>query len=492
VGPGPLAGPRHFTTSLTQMTSTTSLNALHADLVTLLGEEGVSVELPARERASTDAATLSPIISELLPLGLADLVAYPRTPEQIAGVICACFRHDVPVTPRGKGSGNYGQGIPMRGGVVLDTRKANRVLDVADGLITAEAGATMVAMEQAANAAGQQLWMYPSTAQSTIGGFLSGGSGGTGSIVHGSNWMGFVTALDVALPGETPTIIHVEGDEAQTFVHTYGTAGVITAATVRLEPLMEWRSLYAVFAEFSTAQAALRRISQLSPAPRLVSADPAPIAAALPGDAAISPEQATLRAILEASTVAAATEQVEALGGQVTDVRDGARHTFKLSSLSYNHPIYWLKRKSSQEWFHVEVGGDALIDRIDEVLGVYPGGLLHIEAAHHFPIGMLTAPYTGAEDVYAGYPKLQALGVRVHSPHQWYVDHDIDELVALKARTDPSGILNPGKVGAPDDLPKSDSLSAVATIGHIMDQVDAEMDELVQELDQVGAESSST
>jgi hypothetical protein len=104
---------------------------------------------------------------------------------------------------------------------------------------------------------------------------------------------------------------------------------------------------------------------------------------------------------------------------------------------------------------------------------------------------MLTAPYTGAADVYAGYPKLEALGVRVHSPHQWYVDHGIDELVALKARTDPRGILNPGKVGAPDDVPQGQIPGAAATLGHIMDQVDAEMDEIVEALDEVGAESGT-
>ena len=457
------------------MTSTQTIDALHQELITTLGDDGVSAELRARERASTDAATLSPIISEQLPLGLADLVAYPRTPEQIAAVVCACYRHDVPVTPRGKGTGNYGQGIPMRGGVVLDTRRTNAVVEVADGLIIAEAGATMVAMEQAANAAGQQLWMYPSTAQSTIGGFLSGGSGGTGSIVHGSNWMGFVTALDIALPGDEPALIHVEDDEAQTFVHTYGTAGVIARATVRLEPLQEWRSLYAVFEDYVAAQAALRKLSKLAPTPRLVSADPREIAAKLPKDESIHVEKATLRAILEESTLPAARRVIEQLGGTVTDVRDGARHAFKLSSLSYNHPIYWLKRGSPDEvWFHVEVGGDALIDRLEQALAVYPGALLHIEAAHQFPIGMLTAPYRSAAEVYAGYPVLQALGVRVHSPHQWYVDHDVDDLIALKARTDPSGILNPGKIGAPAGVATGDGTASAQAAGHIMDQLVAD------------------
>ncbi len=90
----------------------------------------------------------------------------------------------------------------------------------------------------------------------------------------------------------------------------------------------------------------LRQLSALSPRPRLASADPAPIAAKLPADPAIAPDQASLRAVLDLATVPAAQQAIEAAGGVVTDVRDGVRHTLKLSSLSYNHPIYWLKRNT--------------------------------------------------------------------------------------------------------------------------------------------------
>lgn len=79
-------------------------------------------------------------------------------------------------------------------------------------------------IEQAAHEAYQQILMYPSTAQSSIGGFLSGGSGGTGSIAHGSNHQGFVLALDVVHAVPDATLVHVEGDDAQPYVHTYGTA----------------------------------------------------------------------------------------------------------------------------------------------------------------------------------------------------------------------------------------------------------------------------
>ncbi|MFC8731800.1 FAD-binding oxidoreductase [Luteimicrobium sp. NPDC057192] len=438
-----------------------SLAALRAELVAALGERGVTDDERTRARASVDEATMSPILSEQLPLGLADLVAYPTGADQIARVLAAAARHGVPVTTRGKGTGNYGQGIPLQGGLVLDTSRARAVVEVGDGYVTAEAGASMVALEQAANAAGQQLWMYPSTAQSTLGGFLSGGSGGTGSISHGSNWEGFVTALDVALPGDEGVLRHVEGEEAQTFVHTYGTAGVIARATVRLEPLQDWRAVYASFDDFGGALAAVRALRGLDPAPRLVSADLPFVSDRLPADPAIVKGKASLRAILDVSTLAEATALVEASGGAITDVREGAQQTLKVSMLSYNHPIWWLKKNEPDTvYFHVEVGGEALVDAIDEVHAVYPGGMLHIEAAHRFPIGMLTAPYTGADDVYAGYPRLQELGVRVHSPHQYYVDHGVEELLALKATTDPDGLLNPGKLGTPEGLAVGDATAS--------------------------------
>jgi len=428
----------------------TNTEALLAELIELLGERGVSTDLKTRERASVDEATMSPILSEQLPLGLADLVAYPANAEQIAAVVAAATRHRVPVTTRGKGTGNYGQGIPLHGGLVLDTTRARAIVEVGDGVITAEAGASMVHLERAGTASGQQLWMYPSTAQSTVGGFLSGGSSGTGSIAHGSNWEGFVVALDVALPGNTPTLTHVEGEDARTFVHTYGTAGVIARATVRLEPAQDWRAVYASFPTFEEALGAVRTLRALDPLPRLVSADRAAVAERLPADPAIPAGRASLRAILDVVALDEASSLISAAGGSVEDVREGAQQTVKVSMLSYNHPIWWLKKNSpGREYFHVEVGGEALIDRIHEVEAVYQGGMLHIEAAHRFPIGMLTAEYTGAADVYAGYVKLVELGVRVHSPHQFYVDHGVEELLALKERTDPDGLLNPGHLGAP-------------------------------------------
>ena len=428
----------------------TNTEVLLAELAELLGERGVSADLKTRERASVDEATMSPILSEQLPLGLADLVAYPASAEQIAVVVAAATRHGVPVTARGKGTGNYGQGIPLQGGLVLDTTRARAVVEVGEGVITAEAGASMALLERAANANGQQVWMYPSTAQSTVGGFLSGGSGGTGSIAHGSNWEGFVVALDVALPGPEPVLAHVEGEDARTFVHTYGTAGVIARATVRLEPAQDWRAVYASFPTFEEALGAVRTLRALDPLPRLVSADRAAVAERLPADPAIPAGRASLRAILDAASLDEAASLISAAGGSVEDVREGAQQTVKVSMLSYNHPIWWLKKNSpGREYFHVEVGGEALIDRIHEVEAVYPGGMLHIEAGHRFPIGMLTAEYTGAADVYAGYAKLVELGVRVHSPHQFYVDHGVEELLALKERTDPDGLLNPGHLGAP-------------------------------------------
>ena len=422
------------------------ITALTDALTGLLGPDAVSTDLAAREQASVDGAPMSPILAAQLPLGLADIVVYIKDPASVPEVIGLAATQGVPVTPRGKGTGNYGQAIPLRGGIVLDLSRAGRILEVGDGFITAEAGATMIALERAARKAGQQLWMYPSTAGSSIGGFLAGGSGGTGSIRHGGNDDGFVVALDVAHPG-APTLVHVEGAQAAGYVHAYGVTGIIVRATVRLEPAQDWSSLYASFDTFERALPAVRELGRATPAPRLVSADTPYVSAALPTDLdAIPPGRASLRAIVDPDAVAAAAAVVEKHGGRVEVVRPGARGTIKLSMLSYNHPTWHLQAAEPGKYFHLEVGGDALFDRIDDVHAVFPGSMLHIEAAHTTPIGMLNAVYKSPEQVAAGIQALQQLGVGVHSPHQYYVDYKVDAAKDLAARNDPAGILNPGKL----------------------------------------------
>jgi FAD/FMN-containing dehydrogenase len=423
-----------------------NIDALAAQLRDLLGDRGVTTEPAALERASVDGSRLSPIIREQLPLGLAELVAYPTSAEQIALVVAAAVRLEVPITPRGKGTGNYGQAIPMRGGLVLDLSRARAIVEVGDGFITAEAGVSMVALEQAANKADQQILMYPSTANSSIGGFLGGGSGGTGSIKHGSNSNGFVLALDVVHAVPDAQLVHVEGVAAQAYVHNYGTAGIIARATIALEPLQDWRGFYASFDTFEQALSLIRPFADLEPTPRLVSADLATLANALPADPAIPADRANLRGILDAASVAEATRLVEAAGGRVEDVREGPQASMKISMMSYNHPIEFLQKAYPDTYFHVEVSGDALVDRIEEVHAVYPGGMLHIESQHGRPIGMLAAIYTNADDVYAGFAKLTELGVGFHNPHQWFVDFEPERTVALAETTDPHGLLNPGKL----------------------------------------------
>ncbi|MCU1527237.1 MAG: dehydrogenase, partial [Frondihabitans sp.] len=430
---------------------TTALEALEKDLRELLGDRGVSRELAAREKASVDGSRLSPVISEQLPLGLADLVAFPANADEIAAAVAAAVHHSVPITPRGKGTGNYGQAIPMSGGLVLDMSRARAITEVGDGFITAEAGTTMVALEQAANKTGQQILMYPSTAQSSLGGFLSGGSGGTGSIKHGSNSMGFVAALDVVHAVPRASLIHVVGEDAQPYVHNYGTAGIIARASVRLEPLQDWRGFFASFDTFEQALSLIRPFAALEPTPRLVSADLPTLADALPDDPGIVKGRVSLRGILDATTIGEASALVVSAGGRVEDIREGAQTSMKISMMSYNHPIEWLQKAYPNTYFHVEVSGDALIDRIDEVHAVYPGGMLHIESQHGRPIGMLAGIYTSAADVYAGFAALTELGVGYHNPHQWFVDFETERTRNLAAITDPSGLLNPGKLFATSD-----------------------------------------
>ncbi|HEX4226771.1 MAG TPA: FAD-binding oxidoreductase [Pseudonocardiaceae bacterium] len=430
--------------------SATDIAALVADLTDALGAGSVSVDPTARKVASTDWAHMSPVLSAKLPAGLADVVAYPTTPEQIATATHLAHRHGIPVTPRGQGTGNYGQGIPLRDGLVIDTSRCNRVLEVGDGWIRAEAGASFVALENAARQHNQEIAIMPSTVGSAIGGFLAGGSGGTGSVENGFIWDDYVHELRVAPCTDAPELVTVDGPAAcRPHLHAYGVTGVLATVTVRLVPKRDWIGLLGSFDDEPSAVAAGRELMRLAPPPRILSIDEPAVVATLPADPAIPAGRFSLRAVLDRSVESVAGAIVSGHGGVVEQVRDnGAAY---LASLSFNHLTY-RARKARPDLCHLQVAGEAMITRGAELRAVLPETMVHFDgflldrAEGPGYVGMLLCRFENSEKLYAGMDRLRDLGLLVDDPHSWLLGGDLSTVRETAATFDPDGLLNPGKL----------------------------------------------
>ena len=101
------------------------------------------------ERLSQDFYWFSPVLKRQLEHLRAHAVARPRTEDEIRAVVAACAAARVPITVRGSGTGNYGQCMPLHGGVILDLSAYNRLLWCEGGLGRAQAGIRMMEMDRA-------------------------------------------------------------------------------------------------------------------------------------------------------------------------------------------------------------------------------------------------------------------------------------------------------------------------------------------------------
>src|SRR5262249_34998061 len=139
------------------------------------------------KQKSRDFYWYSPILKRRLDHVTADLVVSPTSEAEVIETLRACFRLGIPVTPRGSGTGNYGQAMPPSGGVVLNLANMNKIKEIRPGRVTVEAGAVLAKIDQATRAhSGQEIRLSPSTYQTaSAGGFVCGGSGGVGSVKWG-------------------------------------------------------------------------------------------------------------------------------------------------------------------------------------------------------------------------------------------------------------------------------------------------------------------
>ena len=228
------------------------------------GDSRVLTQPQLVDQLSRDFYWYSPVLRKQLDGKTGDVVVQPVNVAEIQDVLRYCHAHDLPVTVRGAGTGNYGQAVPLHGGVVLDLALMDRVEAIQpDGVAVCQPGARLGVVESEARKVGWELRCYPSTiVKASVGGFLGGGSGGIGSVAHG-NLRDFQTvrAIEVVTMEAEPRVVKHEGEAVHDILHAWGTNGVITRIWLALTPAVEWSQCSVAFATFDSAYDFSERIA---------------------------------------------------------------------------------------------------------------------------------------------------------------------------------------------------------------------------------------
>ena len=220
--------------------------------------DGIKIEDNAKivQQKSRDFYWYSPVLKRQLDHVTGDLVVSPKNEAEVIHILAACFRHGIPVTPRGTGTGNYGQAMPLSGGVVLSLAEMNEVTAIAPGRVVTGPGAILADIDRATRAhSGQELRIHPSTYNTaSIGGFIAGGSGGVGSINFGGlRDFGNVLRLRVVTMEAEPRVLELTGEDLHKVTHAYGTNGIITEVEMPLTAAYDWVDVIVGFDNFMDA-----------------------------------------------------------------------------------------------------------------------------------------------------------------------------------------------------------------------------------------------
>jgi FAD/FMN-containing dehydrogenase len=449
-----------------------------ADLAGLRAELGdlPVIDDPARVRQkSRDFYWYSPVLKRRLDAVTADLVVEAQSEQDVIRILGACFRHRVPVTVRGGGSGNYGQAMPLKGGVVLDLAPLDRVTDIGFGRVRAEAGAKLARIDQACQEhSRQELRFHPSTLKmGTIGGFVAGGSSGVGSITWGIlRDPGNILGVRVVTMEAEPRVLELRGAAIQQVNHAYGTNGVITEVEMPLAPAWAWVDLILGFADLMTAVRfadALARQDGL--VKKLISVVAAPIGELYfrPLQSRIAKGQHLVLLMLSELSLDAVRDLLRTWPGQILLERaadDPRRKALPVYELSWNHTtLHALKIDPSVTYLQVLYPPPAHVERALELHRHYDEEvMIHLEfvrfegqiACFGLPIVRFTTENRLDEII----RHHEDHGCPIFNPHAFTLEEggmkQVDPTqLAFKRQADPLGLLNPGKMLAwdhPDDI----------------------------------------
>ncbi|WP_113156590.1 FAD-binding oxidoreductase [Nitratireductor sp. OM-1] len=416
------------------------------------------------ELRSRDYFWYSPILSEDIGHFVGDLVVIPADEEQVRRVAAAAARLRIPITIRGGGTGNYGQCVPLEGGIILDMTKIDRVLSIEPGRVRVQAGARIARLDDAVRETGQELLMYPSTRRiATIGGFFTGGSGGIGSLRHGMlRDDGNIYSVKVMTLEPEPKIIELHGHDIQKVQHAYGTNGIVMELEIGLTEKTDWVHTAALFDSYdATLRFCLKALEEkldcylLTTVDRRFSRFYTKFGDLFPADrdavfAMIAPEEQERFAELAAS-----------FGGRVSfSMTQDELHANGLQpayECGWNHTTLQAL-KAEEGWTYLQVAYPRPFDPETVMRQMERYGddqYMHHEMARLEGevqiFGLPLVRYKDRDDTYQVIRELEELdGCDIYDPHAFTIEDggmkQIDTMqIEFKKLADPFGLLNPGK-----------------------------------------------
>jgi FAD/FMN-containing dehydrogenase len=423
-------------------------------------------------RLSQDFSWFSPVLKRQLEGKRAEAAARPRNEDEIRRLVSVCAKLRIPITLRGTGTGNYGQAVPLQGGVVLDMSGYNAFQWARGGAGRAQAGMRLSEFEkQTREACGMELRCMPSTYRSaTLGGLFGGGFGGVGSINYGPlAARGNVLGVRAITFEEEPQFIELRGPEALALHHMWGTNGLVLELELGLAPAVEWQENIVTFTNFDDA---LEFANAIALAPGIVKREVGFLAAPVPDYlkplAEFMPTgcHALILAIAPASE-APMLELAALWNGTVTyrkTAQEVAASNRTLLEYTWNHTTL-VAFKTDKNITYLQsafTAGQHLeqVRRMEKLLGGEV--LMHAEFirnidGHVMCTALQLVKFTTEERLQEIMQIYRDNGVRINDPHVFIVEDGKaggslpQAVLDAKKRFDPLGLLNPGKVRAWND-----------------------------------------
>lgn len=440
-------------------------------------------DLVERRLYSRDLAPVPAILTRPFFKTVPDAVVRPASAEQVAEVMRLAAQQRTPVTPRAAASTSFYNAVPVRGGLVLDVNDLRGVVDLnaSEQTVRVLPATTWWELDDALRMKGLAVKSYPSSAVSaTVGGWVSTQGHGIGSLAYGALGDQLITLRMVLPNGEQRAVRRDTDPPLDWFVAAEGTLGVVTEVelTVRPQPLVESQHLFA-FDDLGPLGMSILSLARSEPRPfTLLFADAGylhllaragfPVPIDLPVDQ------------MGVGGPAGPSVLLVSLQGEASEVRRGEDALVGLPGRElpsgvaleeWNQRLYHLRAKragpsllAAEQWLPLEglpgylaavrgvagrhrllIGsyGLAITPKLAMVMTIYPAD--ERRAVEYIAAIGFTKRLYDLGTSYGGRPYGVGLWNTAYLPRLFSKER-LAELGRRKARLDPHGIMNPGKL----------------------------------------------